>query len=226
MKLSTQFLRTAFILITHAVFLLNLQSCKVFISNKENPAATSSSNDSASTEQPQPIAARPPATDVPPVAVVVPAPTAPIAAPSPVTTSPPVVAAPEPAPASPSGLDMKPDPWVITPARITGATGNGSYYSDKITVTGLSPGVRVVVRASYAGFVDAGVTLTGTYRTTDDAFVIGSEGSLEFKVVGFASPTPGETIEVHIGIYPHNVYAGTFESGTATTGIFYVTTKP
>ncbi len=241
----------------NSVFLFNFQSCAPLSSNKKNLVASNPSNNSASTIQPRPIAARPPVAVTPPTSpVVTPAPvpavppvvsapvttpppatapapaprppvaTAPIATPPPVVLAPPpVVAEPEPAPSG-SGLDMQPDPWTITPAVVTNAAGGFSYYSDKITVTGLSPAVKVYVTASKTGFVDANVKLTGTYGTATEVFVVDADGSIELKVQGHASYTPGETIVVYVSVRTFAGYGSTFESGTVSSSTFSVTTKP
>ena len=120
---------------------------------------------------------------------------------------------------------MTPDPWTITPATVTGATGGVSYLSDTITVTGLEPGVSVYLTASFEGFVDGGNSLTGTYKTTTDVFVL-TGNSFVMKVMGHAGYVPGETKVVTVGVHTFSGYGTTFQSGTMTTNTFSVTTKP
>lgn len=108
---------------------------------------------------------------------------------------------------------------------VTGATALGTYYSDTITVTGLSPGVSIHCIATGAGYVDAGAeALTGTFRDVVEVFQASPAGTFAFKVVGVASATPGATVTVTVSFTTFTGYGATFQSGTNTTAEFSITT--
>lgn len=128
--------------------------------------------------------------------------------------------------ATPDSLDYWPDTFTIT-TPVTGAKRSGIYYSDTITVKGLSPGVSIHLIATGAGYVDAGAeALTGTYRPVVESFQVSPSGTFMFKVSGVASDTPGATATVTVSITAFSGYAETFRPGTNTTAEFSITTAP
>lgn len=178
-----------------------------------------------------PLAPIAPVAPVPPLAPV--APVAPIAPVVPVVPVTPVAPAPSPVSTSPAGgeassglLDYRVDTFEIT-TPVTGAKPYGIYYSDTITVSGLSPGVSVHCIATGAGYVDAGASaLSGTYRSVVEAFEVSADGTFLLRVAGVASNTPGATVSVTVSITTFSGYGATFQSGLNTTAQFPITTAP
>lgn len=115
------------------------------------------------------------------------------------------------------------DAFTITP--VAGAKPYGLYYSDTITVTGLSPGVSIHCIATGAGYVDAGTdALTSTYGSVVEPFRASPDGTFMLKVRGVASGTPGATVRVIISIVTFSGYGETYQRGVMTTHEFPITT--
>lgn len=116
------------------------------------------------------------------------------------------------------------DAFTIT-TPVTDAKPYGIYYSDTITVTGLSPGVSIHCIATGAGYVDAGgYALSGTFGSVVQPFQVSPDGTFLLKVMGVASGTPGATASVVISIVTYSGYGDTYQRGVKTTQEFSVTT--
>jgi hypothetical protein len=98
------------------------------------------------------------------------------------------------------------DAFEFTP--VTGATPSALYYTDPITVTGLSAGVYVYIQATNTS-VDAGLTLDNKSSSTVEKFPT-TDGSFLIRLSMLASPEPGAVKNLIVRIKTSAIIDGVY----------------